>query len=143
MTLRTESVTGFGRVAVRSRRLHCLVAVLMGLVSLPAGPAAAQQDTAVPSTGPLPTIVYPSPTAKPASLDIKPPAVAPKPNCAVDDDCQTQYVIVGGYWGYWDRHRHFHRVSAAAARGARPRAIAERAIPVSHSGGSGHDKVHR
>jgi hypothetical protein len=145
LTFRSESVTGKDQVVLRFPWLQCLVAVLMGLVTLPAGPAAAQQDTAAPSTGPLPAIIYPSPsrTAKPARQDVAPRPVASDSDCPVDDDCQIPYVIVGGFRGYWDRNRHFHRVSAAGIRAARPRAVAYHAAAFARTGSFRGGRAHR
>jgi len=119
------------------------VAVLLGMVALLANQAAAQQDAAVPSTGPLPTIIYPSHTAKPAASDLRLPAAEPEPDCTIDDTCQIPYVILGGYWGFWDRNRHFHRVSVAHVRAMRSRAVAYHAVAFAHAGSFGGGRPNR
>jgi hypothetical protein len=118
-------------------------AVLLGMVAVLAGPAEAQQITAGPSTGPLPEIIYPSRAAKAARSEPGPPTIAPEPACDPDDDCQIRYVIVGGFWGYWDRNRHFHRVSAAPVRAMRSRTVAYHGVSVAHSGSVGGGRAHR
>jgi hypothetical protein len=119
-------------------------AVLVSLVALCAGPAAAQQDAGVPSTGPLPTIIYPSRIAKPARSEFaSPPAAAPAPDCVLEDDCPTRYVLVGGYWGFWDLNRHFHPLSGRHIHAMRPTAVTYRAVAVTHSDGIGRGRAHR
>jgi hypothetical protein len=91
----------------------------------------------------LPTIVYPSRTAKPTPA-LAPPAVPPAPACVTDDtNCQPQYVLVGGIWGYWDRYRHFHRVSATTAHALRPGVVASHPVIVARTSSIGHERVHR
>lgn len=121
---------------------------LLAIVSLPAGPAAAQPVAGTPSTGPLPTVLYPSPSLHSRSPDLGPPAAKPKSDADQNDNGQIVYVVVGGVWGFWDLHHHFHRASRQTAPAIRsgamhPKPIAYRAVTVTHTGsvaGSGHPR---
>jgi hypothetical protein len=126
-------------------RVWRFVAVLLGLLTLRAAPAVAQQDAGGASSGPLPTIIYPTHTAKTAPPDLRSPAAEPEPepDCALDDSCQIPYVIVGGFWGFWDHNRRFHRVSAAHVRAMRARAVTYHAMAFPHGGSFGGGREHR
>jgi len=144
LTSRPDFVVGANqRVAPPPHLRRWFLAVQLGLVALHAGPVAAQQEAGAPSTVPLPTIVYPSRIAKPASPDSGRPTVVPESTCSPDGDCQIRYVLVGGVWGYWDRSRHFHRASAATAHTLRSGAVAYRAPIATHTASIAHERVHR
>jgi hypothetical protein len=137
--------TDFSLRNVRALGLWSGFALLLGVVALMTNQAAAQQDTAAPSSGPLPTIIYPSHTAKAAPSDFRLPAAepVPEPDCTLDDTCQIPYVVLGGYWGFWDRNRRFHRVSAAHVRAMRGRAFAYHTVAFAHGGSFGGGRANR
>jgi hypothetical protein len=150
LTSRPERVVGTNQFAccVRrdaspSRLGRRVVAVLLSLVAVPAGPAAAQPEAGVPSSGPLPSIVYPSRPSQSTPPNVGPPKIAPEPEADLGDDSPIRYVIVGGAWGFWDRHRHFHPVAARTVHAMRSRAVAYRAARFTYSGSFGHDRMHR
>jgi hypothetical protein len=101
------------KLSARPRHSLLLAILFVTLVSLHGGPAAAQQTTAEPAAGPLPTVTYPA-----RDPDTAPPPAAsvPQPEPTVIVVVPDRYYLVGGVWGYWDRERRFHRASLDGRR---------------------------
>lgn len=95
-----------GKFSASPRLSVALAVLVMALVSLHGARARAQQTTAEPAAGPLPTVTYPArdPDTAPS------PATAPQPAPTVIVVVPDTYYQVGDVWGYWDRERRFHRV---------------------------------
>ncbi len=140
LTPRPDGVAGTIRPLMsRLRQPRWFVAAVLGVWLLHPGPAAAQTEAGTPPAGPLPIILYPSPT-RPAPADRVPAVIPPEPDPGTDDDQTIRYVTVGGIWGFWDRQRHFHRVTA---RGVRSRPVGYRNATVFRSAGFGHAGIQR
>jgi hypothetical protein len=101
-------------------RWSCL---MLGLAVLAAGfgglgSAIAQQTRSGPSAAPLPSVIYPLGVPDQGAENLVPPAALPPallpPPTIVEGD--SQYVLVDGVWGYWDRDRRFHRTPDVLGR---------------------------
>ena len=95
--------------------------ILLGLVPLHAGPAAAQQSAPGSPAAPLPSVVYPLDVPDTGAPSIGPLAGLTQPQVI---EGNRQYVLAGGVWGFWDRERHFHRVPEAVVSGSLQRPAA-------------------
>jgi hypothetical protein len=102
-------------IANRTNRLRPgppLVLLLVGLMLLHSGPAAAQQPADT-----LPAVSYPFPVPGTTGPAVGLPTVVPAPGQYADSSSPAQYEMVGGVWGYWDRGRRFHRAPASFVDG--------------------------